>query len=241
MRDAAIFQRRQHTTLTQQIVDHIRRRIVTGDLWFDTALPPIHKLASLYGVSRSTAQAAVQALAALGLVNIRRGVGVFVARPRSHAAVLDQAWRHATPNELALMRAALDECLPAEAARAVRNRPTPLLPPTVRDLRFLAMERSSHRLEVPADAFVRTDISFHQAIAAAVRGGELTAHLYRQILVRLGPAMLAAAGRQATDHSLDAAHGQLADAVTEGRVGTATHLARSIARRELASLEAALG
>ncbi|MGH2417398.1 MAG: GntR family transcriptional regulator, partial [Candidatus Limnocylindria bacterium] len=47
--EAAIFRPASRDTMAQQITNHLRRRIVTGDLRPGLRLPSIRKLARLYG------------------------------------------------------------------------------------------------------------------------------------------------------------------------------------------------
>jgi GntR family transcriptional regulator, transcriptional repressor for pyruvate dehydrogenase complex len=225
----------------RQVTEHLRRRIVAGDLSADRQLPSVRKLARLYGVSIPTMQGALHALETVGFVRITHGVGVFVARPRSAAMLLVHAWQEATPYELAAMRATIDERMPVLAARIVRQAPGKQLPRLIQDLTFFAGERSHSRRGLPAEAFVRADLAFHHAIVASVRGAEMSTTLYDQIVGRLMPALTAAAGQQAADLGLDGAHLALATAITSGAVPAAARLASTIARREVACVEPTLG
>jgi len=108
--------------------------------------------------------AAIQILAAVGFVRVEHGIGTFVVTPHRHAAVLNHAFRNATPFELALMRSAIDEKAPVVAARVVKAA-AGRIPRTLADVTFLARERSVHRDSFP-EAFVRADLALHRAIAA---------------------------------------------------------------------------
>lgn len=238
--EAAIFQPRRRGSLVQQIADHLRRRIVTGDLRVGRRLPPMHRLARLYGVSIPTMSAALHALAALGFVRISHGVGVFVARPRSSAGLLNHAWLQATPTELALMRCGIDERMPPIVARLVGTVPTFRLPKTLDDIMYQANERSMFRTGT-AEPFLKVDLAFHRSIAASVRGAEITVQLHERIGRRLMPTLLPVADVLAGDQTLDEAHKLLARAILDGRPVHAARLARTIARRELRSLEKAVG
>lgn len=213
---------------------------MSGDLAFDRRLPPIRKLASLYGVSVPTMHSAIHALAALGLVRMRHGVGVFVTRPRSNAALLNHAWQNATTSELALMRMAVDERAPVIAARRVESGPDVRFPRALADITFLGNERSVRRAGYP-EAFLAADLAFHRAIASSVRGTEITVSVYDRLAERLMTSLMSVADVQATDDELDAAHIELAPTVLDGQPLRAARLARMIARRELHSLDRTLG
>jgi GntR family transcriptional regulator, transcriptional repressor for pyruvate dehydrogenase complex len=237
--EAAVFQPRRRGSVAQEITDHLRRRIVSGDLRPDARLPPIGELARLYGVSAPTMHASIHGAVALGLLRAEHGVGVFVSRPRSAAALLNHAWMRATPSELALLRASIDTHVPPLVALIVRKAEV-RRPRAVDDLVFLADEREGRRIGYP-EAFVAADLSFHRAVATCLRGAEMTVHLYETLGHRLRPTLLAVSGVQAADAALDEAHRALALAIADGEPVAAARLARSIARRELTSLGRALG
>jgi len=224
----------------REITDHLRRRIVSGELGPGRQLPSMRRLARLYGVSLPTMQGALHTLAALGFVQVTHGVGVFVARPRSQATLLIFACQEASPFELAAVRGTIDQRMPVLAARVVRQARGGRLPRPLQDLGFLAGERSYSRRGVPAEAFVRADLAFHQAIVSSVKGAEISTSLYDQIGRRLMPQLTAAAGRQAADLGLDGAHLALATAITQGATAAAARLAGTIAKREAESIEATL-
>jgi DNA-binding FadR family transcriptional regulator len=225
--------------VAQEIADALRRRIVTGDIAVDQRLPSIEKLANWYGVSVPTMQSAMHVLRAIGFVRVMPGVGTFVARPRQHGAYVNHAWLQATPRELGLVRFAMDSQLPIIVASRIRASARDMLPRNVADLPFLAMERSICRHSWP-DTYMRADIAFHRALAEAVPGVEITAALYVRLADRLRPSLLAAADAQ-RDGELSELHMELAEAVRDGRPFRSGHVARTIARRELAALDSALG
>jgi DNA-binding FadR family transcriptional regulator len=239
MHDAAIFTRRRRKSVMRDITDHLRRQIVSGELGAGRPLPSMRHMAELYGVSVTTMQGALHALAALGFVRISHGLGVYVSRPRSMATTLIFASLEATPAELAAIRATIDERMPVLAARTARNAKAGRLAGKVKDLSFLAAERSTSRLGVPAEAFVRADLAFHAAIVASVRGTEASTALYEQIGRRLAPHLAATAGKQASDIGLDQAHRALATTIIEGQLLAARRLAAAIARREADAVQRA--
>lgn len=213
---------------------------MTGDLRPGQQLPPVRKLAGLYRVSVPTVESALHALAALGLIRTRPGVGTFVSFAGERMTLLNYVWRVATPWELALVRAATDSWAAPLAATEVRTRAPNRLPRTLDDIRFLAHERSLSRVGLP-HAFLEADLRFHRAIAASVRGIEIVPALYRQIGQRLMGPMMAVADVQADDRALDDAHLRLAIAIIDGDVRGATRDARHVAMAELSTLQATLG
>lgn len=226
--------------MAQSIADHIRRRIVTGDLPAGRRLPSVARMARLFGVSVPTMHAAVHILGSLGLVRVSQGVGTFVARPRQGAALLSHAWLRMTTEELALMRFSIDSQVPVVVARLVRTGPINRLPRTLSDISFWAFERSMSRTGFPED-FLRTDLRFHAEIARSVRRAEITGELSRSIGERLLPHLAAVADVQAGDEALHDMHHALAASILDGEPVATARLARSIARREMDSLREALG
>ena len=93
----------------QQIVDEVRRGIVTGALAAEDPLPSVRQLASELRVNPNTVQQAYRELEREGVAYVRRGQGTFVAessrgggtaRERNALAAtlaqraLQEAWRH---------------------------------------------------------------------------------------------------------------------------------------------------
>jgi DNA-binding GntR family transcriptional regulator len=71
----------QRQSMPAGLIDHFRAEITAGRLKAGDRLPPGHEIAKLFNVSIPTARAATTALAALGLAEIRRGKGVYIAAP----------------------------------------------------------------------------------------------------------------------------------------------------------------
>jgi GntR family transcriptional repressor for pyruvate dehydrogenase complex len=65
-------------TTSEEVISQLREMIHTGELRPGDRLPPERDLARLFGVSRPTLRAAIGSLAAVGVLQARRGVGTFV-------------------------------------------------------------------------------------------------------------------------------------------------------------------
>jgi DNA-binding FadR family transcriptional regulator len=241
MSDAAIFRPVRRTGLTEQLTSHLRRQIVSGGLGFNRKLPPMRKLARLYGVSEPTVYAAIHSLAALGLVRVEWGVGVYVRRPGTNAALLDHAWRDATATELAMLMAALNERLPWLAARGVSKATDRRVMRDATELIFLARERSAVGRLWSADAFVDADLAFHRAVAKLPAGVEGAPTLFDWVGRRIRPSLLAVAREHAADDQLGRAHLELAEAIAAADLRGVERLARFMARREARAVMATLG
>jgi DNA-binding FadR family transcriptional regulator len=189
-------------------------------------------MAALYGVSVPTVHAAIHAVETLGLVRVRHGIGTFIDRPRSSAAVANHAWLQASSRELAFMRSAIETHAATAAATLVHSADAKLLPLPLRDLPFLASERMGARYSAPED-HLAADMAFHRAMLAAVPDGVMLASLHRSLQHQLERRLLSIASAHRDDRRLDDAHAQLATAILDGRTRDAARLARSIAEREL--------
>ena len=75
-------------TLDQQIRADIEARIASGEWPPGHRIPFEHELVKSYGCARATVSKALEKLASAGLIERRRRVGSFVARPNIETAVL---------------------------------------------------------------------------------------------------------------------------------------------------------
>lgn len=157
---------RTRPTGAETVVTHIRDQILSGELKPGTRLPAETELSAHYNVGRNAAREALRALAAQGLLEIRRGAtgGVFVTIPSpEHAA--DALWAnlallsdgaHLSFTQLAEVREVL-EVSAAEMAAARRT-----------DVELAALRESlfDPRTVDPIGVFV-TNRDFHFAVVRA--------------------------------------------------------------------------
>lgn len=76
-------------SLLRRIRAEVSERILSGAWPPGHRIPFEHELMAQYGCSRMTVNRALEPLAESGLIERRRKVGTFVARPRIHSAVMD--------------------------------------------------------------------------------------------------------------------------------------------------------
>jgi DNA-binding FadR family transcriptional regulator len=203
------------------VADSIRRRIQSGDIGPGKRLESMRTLAREAGVSLPVIREAMAALRAIGLVDVRHGVGVFVARRPRAARVLKVANRRATRRELDELRASLEGAI---AARATRRG----TPHRLRELRFALGERSLASKSGSPEVFVDADIAFHHRVAQASENA-LAISLHRMACVGLRSQFSAKARSLATDRRLDSLHTALVDAIETGRHTSAARVASAIA------------
>jgi GntR family transcriptional repressor for pyruvate dehydrogenase complex len=96
------FEAADRTPVPRSIVDHIQRLILKGGLKAGDRLPSQRELAEQLGVSRPSLREALTILETIGLITVRAGSGVFVARSDARAPI----WRYA------------DRCTPADVYEA---------------------------------------------------------------------------------------------------------------------------
>jgi GntR family transcriptional regulator, transcriptional repressor for pyruvate dehydrogenase complex len=147
-----------------QLEDAIQR----GDFRPGDRLPSERELGVLLGVSRVSIREAIRSLEALGMLEVRPGLGWFVAQSRMDAvAVPFGRWlrlHHDEIEELLVVRSALDQIAAQRAATGA----------SPEDLRVIGEAHERFR-GAAADAAVspselsELDISFHEAVAHASR------------------------------------------------------------------------
>src|SRR5687767_3548282 len=65
--------------LSERIISQISDAIISGELKPGDRLPPERELAEQFGVSRTVIRDAIKTLSGRGIVQVRRGAGIFVA------------------------------------------------------------------------------------------------------------------------------------------------------------------
>lgn len=178
-------------------------------------------LARELGVSLPVVREAMAGLRAIGLVDVKHGVGVYVSRRPRAARVLKAANRRATRRELDGLRTALEGAIAASATQ--RGTPHRLL-----EMRFALDERSLASRSGNPNTFTDADLEFHHRVAQAT-GNALAMSLHRMACVGLRSHLAAKAHSLATDRRLNDLHAALVDAIEAGRQGSAARAGAAIA------------
>src|SRR6187431_1010122 len=109
-------------TTFQEVVTQLREMIHRGELRPGDRLPPERDLAKLLGVSRPTLRAGISSLAAVGVLQPRRGSGTFVVEPEGPPSLdssplqLMASLQRFTPAEMFEARRSLEMAIAALAA-----------------------------------------------------------------------------------------------------------------------------
>lgn len=178
-------------TLADALIEEVKRLIARGEVAPGDRLPSEAELCRRFQVGRSTVREAMKALALLGLVEIAPGHGTRV-RPdapswlgRERALRLQLAEWNA--REVYEAREALEVALAALAAQRADHD----------DRAALGAACAAMRVALADDAaFVRANLQFHRALAAAARNAVLS-ELYEVVLpvtARVMPAMVQVPG-----------------------------------------------
>jgi GntR family transcriptional regulator, transcriptional repressor for pyruvate dehydrogenase complex len=158
-------------TLVQRIISEVQELLVKGALLPGDRLPPEGKLAGQFGVGRTSVREAMKVLAALGVVEVRRGDGTFVAKgnsfhllnPLEFALILESG----EARELLELRRIIDmACCDLVVQRA-----------TAEDLARLSALAEEHRVLVKAGASPQVvgakDVEFHRAFLESTQNRPL--------------------------------------------------------------------
>ncbi len=174
------------TSLTEAVAGQLAEAIIERDLGPGARLPAERDMAKQLRVSRIVVREALGRLAQRGLVEIRPGVGTFVARLRGSSVTEPLRLyirRHRISHaHLFEVRHALE---PAIAAAASTNASDTHLAAMASNLeRTFALVAAIDQHDDAVEAFAWTDLEFHQLLAAA-SGNPLYALLLAPLIDRL--------------------------------------------------------
>lgn len=219
--------RRLETTapLHKTVQEEIRNYIIRQALRPGDPLKPESELARLFGVSRNSVREAVKALESMGVLETRRGSGVYV-RDFSFAPLLDNLpyglmHGHQALSELVALRKALESGLIADAMDAVR-------PESIEAMRASLKRMKEHAQR--GEPFPEDDRQFHRLLFADL-GNEMLLQLFDLFWLAFHHAAPPLHGR--TPMEAYRAHSDIFDAVL---VGDSQH-ARAAVRAHYVGIE----
>jgi len=174
--------RPRRQTLVDDVVHTVRQMILDGDIPPGAFLPPRKTLAARLGVGVSTVHEAMEALAAVGLLDSRPGKGTWV-RPDALETLIHPS---AVETRLGTLRAR--QILEARAAIEVALTELAAQRATSEDLERIFQALDEMKAVIDDDpAFVRADLAFHLAVARAAHSDLLEQfyHLSRKLLTEI--------------------------------------------------------
>ncbi len=161
--------RRAASMVPHEVAVRIQQQILDGELAPGERLPPQRALSETFGVSRASLREALSVLETLGLIDIRPGLGVFVATgaPRVRGRIVDSG----SARDVYEARMGLEAIAAALASERMSAEARSALAAMVD-----AMEAAQKRSDLVAMAV--SDSEFHDAIVQAA-GNPLIASLYQ--------------------------------------------------------------
>src|SRR4029078_5105200 len=159
-------------TTFQEVVSQLREMIHRGELRPGDRLPPERDLAERRGVSRATFRAGISSLAAVGVLQPRRGAGTFVVESEGPPALDSNALRlmaslqRFTPAEMFEARRSLEMAIAALAAERATGDQMAEMSEEITGM-FPSLDEP--------EQFLVHDMHFHQTVAAASGNRILTA------------------------------------------------------------------
>lgn len=151
-------------TTTEEVIFQLREMIHRGELRLGDRLPPERDLAKLLGVSRPTLRDGIRSLAAIGVLQARRGAGTFVVKAEGSPTLDSNPLRllaslHGfTPDEMFEARKSLEMAIAGLAAERATGDQLATMSEEIAEM-FAT-------LDDPAQFLVH-DMRFHQTVAAA--------------------------------------------------------------------------
>jgi GntR family transcriptional repressor for pyruvate dehydrogenase complex len=223
----------KRSKLSEQLASHLTDLIVDGTLPPERSLPPEREVARQYGVSVGVVREAIRSLAAIGLVDVRHGIGSFV-NPRD-------LWNTAAPMLLLIqsepssvlavhdVRSSL-ELMSAETASTMAG-------PGDMQAMDEALDRMEKHVDEP-ELNVAADLDFHLALARATHNRILLSVL-QPLIEPIHECMLRGthvprAARRALTYHRDIVQAVRAHATAEARIAMERHMQTT--REELLSL-----
>ena len=155
-------------SLDARVVAYIRDLIESGQLTAGDRLPPERELAVQLNVSRTVLREALHTLAALGLIELQHGRGIFVTSGSAHATAQRLSASMQADDSAARLRDlfAIRRILEGASAEWAAQRATP---EQIAELRAILAEASPLYTATPFDAELAgaLDARLHTTIAAA--------------------------------------------------------------------------
>lgn len=203
--------------LYEQLVDRIIQHISAENMSTGSRLPSERVLAQALGVSRNTLKQALLVLEVQGIIHVRHGGGMYLARPLDSVEPLDA---------LVDRRGRLPDVLDAREAVETKLAELAAERRTGADLEAIAAALALMAEEIAqgADA-MQGDQRFHAALVAAAHSPVL-ASLYGQIAGMIEETRLESLRQPGRPSKSLAQHQRILDAVRAGRGGDAARAAR---------------
>lgn len=200
-------------TLVVQVASALRTSILAGDYKVGDKLPSEARLTEVHGVSRTVVREAIAALRSDGLVEPRRGAGVFVLEPVAAPGLPFQNVDHARISsiiELLELRGAVE----VEAAALASTRRSP-----AQEENILERHRAVGECIAAGKPTSSADFALHEAIAQATNNPrfiEFMELMGQNAIPRAALAETNGDASQAYLSQLHEEHGRIVTAISNG-------------------------
>jgi GntR family transcriptional repressor for pyruvate dehydrogenase complex len=148
------------TDRTRQVVDHISNLLKKGELHPGDRIPPERELARTLKISRASLRTGIGYLVAMGVMNVRHGVGTFIqdgpAEFNKSSLDLMSTLHGFKPWQMFEARRIIESSLAALAAQRASEHHHAVLAEQVAEMFSIADDH---------EAFLRHDVQFHRTIA----------------------------------------------------------------------------
>ncbi|MDQ6525793.1 FadR/GntR family transcriptional regulator [Nocardioides sp. LHD-245] len=191
-------------SLVDQAIAGMRALFESGEWEVGTRIPPEPALAAALGVSRNTVREAVKALAHLGLLQVRRGDGTYVAATTEMQALMHKQLDRVEIEHLLEVRHAIE--VRAAALAAARRTDDDLA-----GLDAIMARRRDAVRDGDGPASVEADVDFHRAVVAAAHN-PLLVELYDGLV----PTLRASIQPMTDADVLAAEHDAVLEAIRQG-------------------------
>ncbi len=169
--------------VSDAISEQILKLVLSGALQPGDALPPQRELASQLGVSLSSLREALHTLAAVGVIEVKRGRGTFVCDHRTAPLIKQLDWalllQEEETRELFEARRVIDVSIAGFAAERATEAQIASLADLFDDMMRSWEARDLSQLE-------EQDVRFHLAVAEAA-GNSLLLHLAQSLYALVDP------------------------------------------------------
>ncbi|AGK99695.1 FadR/GntR family transcriptional regulator [Desulfoscipio gibsoniae] len=161
----------EKTSRAQRIVDQIRDLIASGKLQTGDKLPPERELADIFNVSRTSVREAIRILETMGLVEIKKGHGVFAKKATLDSVLSNAADALVLSNkemkQLFEIRKVLETQAAAWAAERASETEIEEIKTIIKEVKFL----NKQKLDIAVAN--QYDKKFHAAVIEASRNDVL--------------------------------------------------------------------
>ena len=154
------------TSLTQKIINQIKKALINGDLKAGEKLPPEIELAKSFGVSRTAVREAFKMLVALGVAEVKQGDGTYISKNISSTVIdpliFSLILEDRTPQELLELREMIEIGLLEIVLNKVTDKDIEQMEKAIEEL-----EQNYQRGETDVEILTELDLKFHYAFAEA--------------------------------------------------------------------------